>query len=503
MRRREATSLLLSLAGAAAWPVDGVLAASSPHLGPNARFGKAQSFSWQALIARAQRMALRPFVVRTASRLAVQDFDAHVRLAYGKAEALAGEVRLFPTQYAISPLAVGINLVEGRVAHPLIDTMGLFGDRQRADVAGFRVVEPAGSPHGGGDWLAFLGATYFRTCGTQGQYGLSARGLAVNTGLPGPEEFPIFTDFWIERMSDSRFIVYALLDSPSLSGVFAIDSQQGKDAIVQDVRASLFLRRDVARLGIAPQTSMFLFDRALIGSGPERRGAVHDSEGLAISSGIGEHIWRPLHQPHAATIHAFRADHPRGFGLMQRDRIAGHYHFDGSYYEKRPSLWVEPQGDWGPGAVMLYEMASISENVDNIGAFWVSDAAALAGQRRDIAYRLTWGSNDFSTDSNARCIDIVVDPAAGLSAAGIRKFTVDFTGAALNGLDRTSGVEAVTNLPAEARIALDVSPVSGLSATWRVTLEFRANTLALSDLRLYLMRHGGALSETVIMDVTP
>jgi glucans biosynthesis protein len=489
MRRRDVTALLLSLAGAAACP-DWVQAA------PTGRFGPAQPFSWPALIARARRLSRQPYLRGAVSKLAVHDFDTHVRLAYGKAEALAGDVRLFPTQNNISPLAVGINVVAGGMARPVIDTLGLFADGQRADAAGFRVVDPDGRA----DWLAFLGASYFRTCGTQGQYGLSARGVAVNTGLPGPEEFPIFTDFWIERKSDSRFIVYALLDSPSLSGVFAIDSQHGHDGIVQEVRTSLFLRRDVARLGIAPQTSMFLFDRALIGTGPERRQAIHDSEGLAIRSGTGERIWRPLRQPRAATIHAFRADHPRGFGLMQRDRIAGHYHFDGSYYEKRPSLWVEPKGDWGTGAVMLYEMTSISENVDNIGAFWVSDAPALAGQRRDLGYRLTWTSSDPSADSNARCTDMVVPTAADFKA-GILKYRIDFTGPALMGLDHTSGMEAVTNLPAQAILSQDVSSVTGMPATWRVRLQIRAGSLTQSDIRLYLRRHGGAVSETVIMDV--
>lgn len=492
MRRREVTSLLLWLAGTAACPPARAFAAKSPQ------FGTAVPFSWHALVARAQRLSRGPYVPRAVSPTAVRDFDTHVRLAYGKAENLAGEVRLFPAEYNISPLPVGINLVEGRQYRPLLDTTGLFADDQRVDPAGFRVLKPDGAA----DWLAFLGASYFRTCGAQGQYGLSARGLAVNTGLPGPEEFPVFTDFWIERITDSRFIVYALLDSPSLSGVFAITSEQRQDRIVQDVQASLFLRRNVERLGLAPQTSMFLFDRALIGAGPRRREAVHDSEGLSIWSGTGERIWRPLHQPRAATIHALRADHPRAFGLVQRDRLAAHYHSDGSYYEKRPSLWVEPQGDWGTGVVMLYEMASISENVDNIGAFWVSDAPAQAGQRRDFGYRLTWESNDPGADSNARCTDIVAEPAADGKTGGARIYRIDFTGPSLSGLDRLSGVEAVTNLPTEAGMAPDAYPVPGTSATWRVDLAIRPGNPEPLELRLYLRRFGAALSETVIMDIT-
>ena len=49
------------------------------------------------------------------------------------------------------------------------------------------------------DIAAFLGASYFRAVGGEMQFGLSARALAVDTGLPRAEEFPQFTHFWFER----------------------------------------------------------------------------------------------------------------------------------------------------------------------------------------------------------------------------------------------------------------------------------------------------------------
>ncbi len=494
--RRGATALLLTLAGAATTfsPARALTVA-------DLRFGPARRFSWQALVAEAQRLARRPFVARAVSGNAATDFDAHVRLAYGQADALAGDVRLFPTRRDVAPYAVGINLVEAGKARKLLDTTGLFGGGQRVDVAGFRVMKPDMNS----DWLAFLGASYFRTDGAQGQFGLSARGVAVNTGLPGPEEFPAFTDFWIEHLTDSHFRIHALLDGPSLTGAIAIDSQRGTNENLQDVRLSLFLRRDVARLGVAPQTSMFLCDPTRIGPVSDRHSAVHDSDGLAIRSGDGERIWRPLRQPPAATIYSFRADHPRGFGLLQRDRIADHYREDGSAYAKRPSLWTEPRGDWGAGAVMLYEMASISENVDNIGAFWVSDIPARAGERRDLAYRLTWTSSDPSADSNARCTDITVVPAVTGSpmVVGARTYLFSFTGPSLRDLDRASGVEVVTDLPAGVRIAAEAYPLADAPATWQVSLSIRTTRLGQRDLRLFLRRGGAALSETVIMVIEP
>ncbi len=496
LTRRQAGTLIASLGGALLQPTPGLAAG-------DARWGPPRPFHWEGLVERARRLAQRPYVARHPSPHAVDNWDRFVRLSYGAAPALTGTVRLFPTRRGVAPYAVGMHVVDQGMARRLLDSRGLFGGAGDADVAGWRVLDPSGRT----DWMAFLGASYFRCSGTDNRYGLSARGVAVDTGLPGTEEFPAFTDFWIEQRGADHVLVHALLDGPSLSGAYAIDTRrrEGKD-MVQDVRCALFLRRDVQRLGIAPQTSMFLYDQTRASGLPQARPIgdwrpqVHDSDGLAIHLGDGERIWRPLHNPSRARMHSFRADHPRAFGLLQRARRFTQYEDDELFYELRPSLWVEPQGDWGTGSVMLYEMASISETVDNIGAFWVADEAARAGQRRDLAYRLTWTSADPSVDSNAHCRNLLLGPASPEGApvdATTRKYVIDFHGASLSGLDAASGVRAVCDLPQTSIIELRAHPLHGRRDAWRVVLALRLPGLAQKEFRLFLQRGAQALSETL------
>lgn len=496
--RRQAGGALASAAA-------GLLVPGMTFAASDGRWGPPRPFSWQVLVDRAQRLARQAYVAPRPSAHAVSGWDDFVRLTYGAADAVTGTVRLFPTRREVAPLAVGIHVVDHGVARRLIDTRGLFGGAQTADPAGWRVLAPDART----DWMAFLGASYFRCSGTDNRYGLSARGVSVDTGLPGPEEFPAFTEFWIEQPSADHVITHALLDGPSLTGAFAIDTtrREGRD-MVQDVRCALFLRRDVQRLGIAPQTSMFLYDQTRADGMPHARPIgdwrpqVHDSGGLAIHAGNGERIWRPLHNPQAARMHAFRADHPKGFGLMQRDRRFSDYEDDDLFYDLRPSLWVEPQGDWGPGNVMLYEMASISETVDNIGAFWVADQPARAGERRDLAYRLTWTSADPSTDANAHCSNLLIGPAGPTDTppdAATRKYVIDFHGESLAGLDDASGVQAVSDLPAAAVMDLRAHRLQGRGNAWRVMLDLRVAGLAQREFRVFLRRGDNALSETVVI----
>ncbi|WP_018914499.1 glucan biosynthesis protein D [Thiomonas sp. FB-6] len=507
LTRRQAGTLIASLAAGllrpgAAFAADPANAGDAANPG---RWGPPRAFSWEWLVGAARERAARPFEPRQPSASAVPDWDSFVRLTYASAEALTGTVRLFPTRREVAPYAVGIHVVEHGMARELLDTQGLFGADGKADPAGWRVLDPSGRT----DWMAFLGASYFRCSGTENRYGLSARGIAVDTGLPGAEEFPAFTDFWIQQHGDDHVVVHALLDGPSLSGAYEIDTRWnvGKD-MVQEVRCALFPRRAIQRLGIAPQTSMFLYDQTRADGMPRAhpigdwRPEVHDSDGLAIWSGNGEHIWRPLHNPQAARMHSFRADHPRAFGLLQRDRHFDHYEDDQLFYDRRPSLWVQPRGDWGTGSVMLYEMASISETVDNIGAFWVSDAPVRAGQRRDMAYRLTWTSADPSTDANAHCANILIGPAGPTDTPpdpATRKYVLDFAGPVLAGLGEGSGVRALSNLPASAILNLQAHPIDGRDARWRVTLDMRVAGLAQKDFRVFLQRGSQALSETVVV----
>src|SRR6267154_1833392 len=267
--------------------------------------------------------------------------------------------------------------------------------RDHAGFAGFRVQFVT-------DWkddvTAFLGAAYFRAVGGDTrQYGLSARALAVDTAFPRPEEFPRFTSFWFERPAkdSGTMTLYALMDSPSVAGALRFQIAPG-GTLIMDIDSALYPRKPIERLGVAPLTSMFFYGEN------DRRGAndwrpeIHDSDGISMWTGAGEWIWRPLTNPAQLHFSSYLDDNPRGFGLLQRDRDWDHYQDDGVYYDRRPSLWVEPKpgpnGGWGKGSVQLVEIPTVDETVDNIGAFWNPLERPKPGQELLFGYRLYWGT---------------------------------------------------------------------------------------------------------------
>lgn len=474
------------------------LTLATPTLAAVPKLGRAQPFTWDLLVGKANALAARPYAAPRIDKLHAADFDTAGKRTFGTATRLAGLVRLLPTS-KFSPNTVGIHVVEAGAAKTLTSWEGLFVGGP-AEPAGFRILAANLQT----DWLAYQGASYFRSSGSRDQYGLSARGIAVDTGIAGQEEFPLFTDFWIERISDTHFIVHALLDGPSLTGAFAFDNRLTANGVVQDVKASLFLRKNVQRLGIAPATSMFWYDEAHRQLPSDWRPEIHDSDGLAIWSGSGERIWRPLANPGTPRISSFRDNSPKGFGLMQRDQRFENYQDDGAHYDRRPSLWIEPAGDWGPGAVMLYEIPTDGETMDNIVAFWMSDRPARAGERRDLAYRLRWTSDDPSDGGTARVVNSWTG-TGGIPGAppipGARKYVIDFKGPSLAGLTRSSNVEAVVNLQSPALMHVSAYPIVG-QQEWRVVVDVMPAKTDVKELRLFLRRGSSALSETVIQPLT-
>lgn len=466
--------------------------------------GRGEPFSWAALQARAQRLARSPYravaPVPGAERI---DFDAVGALRYRPDRTLAGGIRLFPVGNT-TPAPVSISLVENGRARPVAFTPDLFERRPGADtapdalgIAGFRVMEPGRDS----DWLSFLGASYFRAAGSQDQYGLSARGIAIDTGIDGREEFPAFTHFWIERGGERAYTIYALLDGPSVTGAYRFVCTHPK-GVEQEVSAVLFLRRDVARLGIAPATSMFWYDQSKPAG--DWRPEIHDSDGLALLTVQGERVWRPLVNPPRATIDSFGAGDVRGFGLIQRDRRFASYQDDGAFYDRRPNLWVEPRGRWGQGAVMLYAFPTSSETLDNVVAFWTPAQVPRAGQRMQFDYRLSWGSDDPTATAGARVVDSWVGAAGRPGApptAGARKLVVDYEGAGLGGLDRNSGVSAEVSVTRGRILQQAAYPVVGQRDRWRVTLDVAPEAGATADVRLFLRRGDQALGETLLAPI--
>ncbi len=302
--------------------------------------------------------------------------------------------------------------------------------------AGFRLHGPINTWNYYDEIITFLGASYFRAISKGQKYGLSARGLAIDTAEPTGEEFPIFKEFWIERpnLKSTSIKVYALLDSPSITGAykFIVTSANfnPKKSTTVEVEAKLFPRTKINKLGIAPLTSMFLFGENTKNRFDDYRPEVHDSEGMLIHNGKGEWIWRPLDNSKYLRISSFVDENPKGFGLMQRDRDPEHYQDFEANYELRPSVWVEPVGDWGAGMVQLVEIPTVSEIHDNIVSYWVPDKEVKPGDSLTIKYILHWCDSIPQKDVVAKVASTFtgIGGVSGLLAKEKRKFVINFEG---------------------------------------------------------------------------
>lgn len=350
------------------------------------------------------------------------------------------------------------------------------------------------------DWVAFLGASYFRTIGAQGQYGLSARGIALDTAVAGPEEFPMFREFYLEpAASTDAPMRISLLNGPGITGAYRFDLHR-ETGVVMEVDCRLFLRRDVMRLGIAPLTSMFWFGEHGRGRELDWRPEIHDSDGLAIWNGAGERIWRPLRNPPYPTAAAFVDFNPRGFGFMQRDRNFDNY-LDGVLYDRRPSLWIEPLGDWGEGSVQLVELPTDDEIHDNMVAMWVPAGAAKKGAEYSFRYRMHWLADEpYPHDPTSRrwCPPAAAAAASRAPSASPASCAMWSNSPAANSrLAKTAKPNAVvTSSTGQDKILLARAEPVPATERWRVQFDLAVNPGEAVDLRLFLRQGERALGET-------
>ena len=396
------------------------------------------------------------------------------------------------------PHKIGLHAVEGGQARPVQFELRLFDTTDQfpalpedgTGFSGFRLLGELEAPGRFQEYVVFQGASYFRAI-AQGQvYGISARGLALNTAGRGEEEFPVFRDFWIEAAAPgaAEVTVHALMDSPSVTGAFRFTISKGQ-ATVMHVSARLFPRVDLTTVGIAPGTSMFLFSDINRIRFDDFREAVHDSDGLLMLNGAGEQLWRPLNNPLRVEVSAFADRSPRGFGLMQRARQPGEYNDLEAQYDRRPSLWVEPLGDWGPGAVVLVEIPTDKEINDNIVAFWRPAAPMLAGGEHQIDYRLHWCANSPVEGTVARVI--ATRTGARVFEAG-RLFAIDYAPHPALGDDPARvDIRVTTSAGAISSQYLQPNPATG-----GMRLDFTlTGDPAFAELRAELWRDGQRVAE--------
>jgi periplasmic glucans biosynthesis protein len=446
-----------------------------------------EGFSLQNVIDQARKLAKKPYVDHQGK---VPDFLLKIKyddwrdIRFKPDQALWLKDNLpFTVQFFHPGLyynrTVNIYEVDATGPHPVPFSSDLFDygrndfkDRMPSNLgfAGFRVHYPINTPAYRDEVIVFLGASYFRAVARKQTYGMSARGLAIDTALQSGEEFPSFTDFWLVKPGpkDKRMTIYALLDSPSVAGAYRFVVQPGKDTIV-DVTSRLFLRKKPEILGIAPMTSMFLYgENSLQRPVDDYRPEVHDSDGLLIANRSGEWLWRPLQNPRNLLISSFQASDPVGFGLINRDTNFDHYQDLEARYESRPSLWISPVGKWGEGKVELIQIPSDTEINDNITAFWVPERLPEKEKPLWFSYRMYWGYPASNRPPDGRVVATRITKTKNPKAM---KFIIDFAGERIESLPADKPLTAVVTVDPRAKLLEQQLYKNSVTGGWRLVFQ--------------------------------
>jgi glucans biosynthesis protein len=402
--------------------------------------------------------------------------------------------------------SVVVNVVDDSGAHPVPFSPNDF-DYGRNDFAsrvpqglgfaGLRIHTPIRTPTYFDEVIVFLGASYFRAVGSNQVFGLSARGLAIDTALPSGEEFPFFKELWVVKPVPwaTDIAVYAILDSPSLTGAYRFLVHPGETTQVS-VEARLFLRREVRKLGVAPLTSMFFHGESSPRVLDDFRPEVHDSDGLLLNFVNGEWLWRPLSNPRTLQLSSFKMLNPRGFGLIQRDRSFAQYQDLETHAERRPSAWIAPRGDWGTGRVELVEIPSKTDTNDNIVAFWVPEKLPPPGEPIVLAYTIRWFGDDPQRPPGGRVLSTRRDRG---NRADAYRFVIDFGGGTLEAIPDGTVVHGAVSIASGTDVGelLDQQVVKNpFTGGWRLTFQMQAKSSDPIELRAYLDQGGKALTET-------
>lgn len=359
--------------------------------------------------------------------------------------------------------------------------------------SGFRLRTHLNRPDVMDEFAVFQGASYFRAVARGTVYGLSARGLAIGTGTPEGEEFPIFRSFWIYQpdAQERSVRVNALLDSKSLSGAFEYVLVPGAETLIH-TRSVLFPRQDVSKVGVAPLTSMHWFGPADRANIDDYRPAVHDSDGLQMLTGSELRLWRVLSGQPTLQISSFMDNDPLGFGLAQRARDFDDYQDAEARYDLRPSAWIEPQGRWGQGNVTLVEIPVQNEFNDNVVSFWLPAEPLAAGQQYNFNYTLTFCAEIPDSAPISRVLDTLSGRAINNKDA--RTFVVDFDLSVFGADDPVAQIRA-----SEGRIGHNYLHRMPQQGRMRLSFDYFPENARSADLSAVLTGPEGPLSESWIM----
>lgn len=517
-RRSVLKAGLASATLAGIFPALAQQGAPSPAPAPQAPATQ-PNFKYDEVLRRARELVNQPFdaaVPPLPAPINALDFDAwrDIRFrperSFLQSQGSQFRLQLFHLGF-LYRRPVTINIIRDGVPAPIPYAANLF-DYGRVKIdkplpvglgfAGFRLHAPLNAPQVQDELISFLGASYFRFLSRGQRYGLSARGLAINAGLKESEEFPVFTDFWIEApVADAdRVTIYALMQSESVTGAFQFTVFPGQSTTIEVV-ANIFVRKPIARLGIAPLTSMYFVgenDRRLR---DDYRPELHDSDGLLIHNAAGEWLWRPLRNPKEPENSVFLDANVRGFGLLQRDRTFEHYQDLDLAYERRPGYWIEPHENWGEGQVELVELPTSDETNDNIVAFWRPKAPVEPGQTLTYRYRMSSVSGTEDLNPGGMALNTFRTRAVALGSAeapppGTARFIVDFGGGDLQyHLNAPQAVQVVASASIGKIIRTTLVPNPTVEG-FRAMIDIEAPVGQITDLRAFLKVGSRALTET-------
>ena len=408
--------------------------------------------------------------------------------------------------FALEPLHRGfifstpmdINIVENGMARRVRYDRAAFdfgklqppADLPDIGFSGFRVLE-AVEGQGFQEVAIYQGASFFRAKARGQNLGVTARGLSIHAGEPQGEEFPLFRAVWIEKPkpATNALVIHALLDSASVTGAFRFTLRPGEATII-DTELTIVARAAIDHVGLSAMSGMYLFGGLDQSKTDDIRPNVYEIGGLQMLTGAGEWIWRPVANRDTLQISAFVDENPRGFGLLQRNRSFSMFQDDDQHWELRPSLWIEPIGDWGEGQVQLLEIPTASENNGNIIAFWRPKAGLAEGESQSFAYRQFWCWTPPARPTLAVCT------GARMGKAGkLWRFAVEFSGDLL--ANATDAAQTKVNMAANpGQIVASRSFASAERKTLRVVFDLDPGSEAYSELRVVLESAGRPASET-------